>query len=429
MMSLLLLMAHTSSYSKVLGLLVVFLALALLVGDTANSHELNGVFLMDLVSWGLVMLTVYVVVMMLLMSSGVKCEAVMGLMSLALGVVLVLTFTVSNFFFFFFLFESALIPVIFLILMWGYQPERLGAVNYMVIYTSVGSFAFLFGLSSLVYWGMSENMCSIFNGMEKSVNVFFGFYLLGFLVKLPVFPFHLWLPKAHVEAPVMGSMILAGVLLKLGGYGVFRYLWCVSAPVNGVFFSFMMSTVLFGGLLASVVCLSQVDLKSLVAYSSVSHMSFVVIGLFSQCESGLVGSLVMMLGHGLCSSGLFCLVHVFYCTSGSRSVLLNSGLLKCFPMLGALCFMLSAGNMAAPPSMNYIGEVFLYISSVLVSCFFTVILGLVSFFSAWYSLYLYATCCHGKSSNLVFKGCGVSLKEALVLLFHLLPFYGFIVFV
>nr|QDO71843.1 NADH dehydrogenase subunit 4 [Brachidontes mutabilis] len=391
-------MSHSSVKLIVMAVLVV--VSVVIVSCSVSNFELLGMVWFDFMSAAMVCLTIYISFLMFMESCNVARKKQMMVGLTILCAVLINSFSLSNFFFFFFFFESVLIPTLFLILVWGYQPERVQAGTYMVIYTSLGSFPFLFAISMMVAKGGSDNMQAMSLFVDRELCAFFWFYMLGFLVKLPMFPFHLWLPKAHVEAPVVGSMILAGVLLKLGGYGMLRYMMLIVVNMTSFVYSGLMSVSLVGGLLTSLMCLRQVDLKSLIAYSSVGHMSLVILGVMSAKMVGWMGSLIMMLGHGLCSSGLFLLVNLFYKQSGSRSIVFNKGGLMLFPGLAMFCFLLSAGNMAAPPSLNFVGEVLLFMTSVATSGWLVLVVGLMSFMSACYSLFFYGVCCHGKNSEI-----------------------------
>ena len=178
---------------------------------------------------------------------------------------------------------------------------------------------------------------------------------------MPVYPFHLWLPKAHVEAPVGGSIMLAGVVLKLGGYGLVRFFNFFWVSCSWYVFNFILSVTLIGGCLCRVVCMRQIDIKCLVAYSSVSHISLVIIGIFSNSFLGLIGRIIIIIGHGFCSSGLFRLVNVRYRSRGSRSVFINKGYLSINPVFTLISFILLRRNIAAPPRLNLVGEIIVFI--------------------------------------------------------------------
>nr|QHD47869.1 NADH dehydrogenase subunit 4 [Peltoperlopsis cebuano] len=377
----------------------------------------------DVLSYGLILLSFWICVLMITASESVyrfkNYEKFFVFMVLMLLILLFCTFSVTNMFGFYLFFESSLIPTLFLILGWGYQPERLQAGVYLLFYTLLASLPLLVGVFFLnnlfgsLYFPLLVNL--------EGLSWLCYLSLVGaFLVKMPMFLVHLWLPKAHVEAPVAGSMILAGVLLKLGGYGLLRMFKILTSL--GLVNNFIWIGIsLVGGFLVSLVCLRQTDLKALIAYSSVAHMGIVLGGLMTMTYWGFCGSFTLMIAHGLCSSGLFCLANISYERMGSRSLLINKGLMNFMPSMTLWWFLLSSCNMAAPPSLNLLSEISLLNS--LVGWSWTSMLGLslLSFFSAAYTLYLYSYSQHGK----IYSGgysCSMGYtREYLLLFLHWIP--------
>nr|AVN67394.1 NADH dehydrogenase subunit 4 [Elliptorhina davidi] len=376
----------------------------------------------DYLSYGLILLSIWICVLMIMASESVLRHAYFNgfflMMIVCLLVTLILTFSSLGLFQFYLFFESSLIPTLFLILGWGYQPERLQAGIYLLFYTMLASLPLLVGIM-LMY----NESCLMFSlmGPLSGINEFIYLsMIMAFLVKMPMFMMHLWLPSAHVEAPVSGSMILAGILLKLGGYGLLRVninLMEVGHQVNFIWLSIS----LVGGVIVSLICMRQTDLKSLIAYSSVAHMGVVIGGLMTLMYWGFCGSYTLMIAHGLCSSGLFCLANITYERLGSRSLMINKGLMNFMPSLSMWWFLLCAGNMAAPPSMNLLGEITLLNCLVGWSTFTMIVLMLLSFFSACYTLYLFSYSQHGQIYSGIYASSLGYGREYLLLFLHWLP--------
>nr|WRK21383.1 NADH dehydrogenase subunit 4 [Xestocephalus sp. n. C ZLL-2024a] len=326
-------------------------------------------------------------------------------------------FSVVNMFYMYLFFEFSLIPLLMLIFGWGYQPERLGSGFYLLLYTLFASLPLF--LVILFLYNFYGSFFYDFN-YGFSLSFFFHFCMIfAFLVKFPMFMVHFWLPKAHVQASLSGSMVLAGVLLSIGGYGIIRFM-CLVDGYFLVYSYIWYSFCLWGSILISLVCFCQGDVSCLIAYSSVSHMSMCLMGLLSMSLVGVEGSFILMIGHGLCSSGLFYLANVCYCRLGSRSFYVSKGMINIMPGMSFMWFIFSCVNMGCPPSFNFVGEVLVMISMLSYCDFCLVFLVFISFFVACFSYYLFGYIHHG-----LFHGCYSymlgSVVEYFILFIHLFP--------
>nr|AYF57794.1 NADH dehydrogenase subunit 4 [Neohydatothrips samayunkur] len=333
---------------------------------------------------------------------------------------LLLFFTVTNLFLFFFFFEMSLLPTLFLILGWGKNVERIQSGFYLFYYTLFSSLPMMVSIFFFLNYSNSLN----FNFLSFPLNNFlYFFFVLSFLIKMPMFLVHSWLPKAHVEAPVFGSMILAGIMLKMGGYGIFRFLFFLKFFYNFNLLWIYIS--LWGGLISSMICLKQSDMKCLVAYSSISHMSLVIFGLFMMNKIGILGSFYMMFAHGFCSSGLFFLVNMCYKRSGTRNMILNKGLISYFPSLSFWWFIFCVMNMGCPPSLNLIGEFFLILTCISWNYMLVYIMMISCFLSAIYNLVLFTFVNHGSLNNSYTYSNEINICEYYILTMHLFPILFF----
>jgi len=354
----------------------------------------------DNLSWGLVLLTLWVGALALMSRTYIRhmyreYTTFLRLM-LILFIVLYLAFTVTNLLVFYILFEAALIPIMIIIVVWGRRPERIQAGLYIIIYTVSASLPLLVSLLIVHY---TKGTLFIYFSVGEMPPLLLFVMSIAFLVKFPVYGLHLWLPKAHVEAPVGGSMILAGLLLKLGPYGIIRLI--------RMFYNYHLLSPLFisWGLLrrvsAAIVCLRQIDIKALVAYASIRHMGMVLAGMITYTSTGYSGAVFILVGHGLASSGLFALVWFVYEWTKSRSLLVNRGLHHVAPALSLFWFLMIAANIGVPPSLTIAAEVHLFAGLAAIAGEPPITYGILVVYSVLtigYSLNLFTSLNHGEVS-------------------------------
>nr|YP_009058293.1 NADH dehydrogenase subunit 4 [Quasipaa yei]AIL50261.1 NADH dehydrogenase subunit 4 [Quasipaa yei] len=336
-----------------------------------------------------------------------------------------LAFTASDLMLFFVFFEASLVPTMIIIARWGAQERRLEAGMYIAFYTMLGAVPFNLYLTKIysTHGSLLPTLMFTFSINQQSTNYPGLFWLMlnvAFLVKLPLYCLHLWLPKAHVEAPIAGSMVLAGTLLKLGGYGILRTsIFLQEDTLNSTLF--LMLIAILGILATALLCLRQTDLKSLIAMSSVSHMNLVVVAALISTQWSYSGAMVMMIAHGLTSSALFCLANTAYERTNSRTMVLLRGSMLIFPLANAWWLIVILFNMAIPPTPSFISELLIMISLFNWSplAFLVVALNLV--FTTAYTLYVLWSTQRGPLPNHLKTLFPFHIREHILLFSHILP--------
>nr|YP_010355019.1 NADH dehydrogenase subunit 4 [Rhinogobius wuyiensis]UOG84867.1 NADH dehydrogenase subunit 4 [Rhinogobius wuyiensis] len=343
----------------------------------------------------------------------------------SLQIFLLLAFSATELILFYIMFEATLVPTLILITRWGNQAERLNAGTYFLFYTLAGSLPLLVALLLLQNTTGTLSLLALpysstFPLTSTSDKLWWAGCLLAFLVKMPLYGAHLWLPKAHVEAPIAGSMVLAAVLLKLGGYGMVRIMALLEPLTKELSYPFIVLA-LWGVIMTGSICLRQTDLKSLIAYSSVGHMGLVAGGILIQTPWGLTGALILMIAHGLTSSALFCLANTNYERTHTRTMVLARGMQMVLPLMTCWWFLASLANLALPPLPNLMGELMIITSLFNWSWTTIALTGAGTLITAGYSLYMFLMTQRGPTPQHIIALDPSHTREHLLLALHLLP--------
>jgi NADH-quinone oxidoreductase subunit M len=269
-----------------------------------------------------------------------------------------------DFVLFYVFWEAMLIPMYLLIAVWG-GPQRDYASIKFFIYTLFGS---VFLLVAIIALYLTNGTFSIPEAMFKSYNFTFQVWVflafaIAFAIKVPMFPFHTWLPAAHTEAPTAGSVFLASILLKMGAYGFMRFSLPITPEASFFFAPYMVALSLVGIIYGGFVCLSQTDMKKLIAYSSVAHMGFVTLGIFTFTKIGFEGALLQMLNHGITTGALFLSVGIIYERTHSREIYANAGLGKIAPVYVGFFGLFAISSFGFPGTNNFVGELYVLVST------------------------------------------------------------------
>ncbi len=301
---------------------------------------------------------------------------------------------------FFIFFEGSLIPMFMIIGLWGGE-NRVYASFKIVLYTLTGSILMLIAIVAISFQmgSTSIKLASHFNFSMDSQHFLFLAFFISFAVKTPMIPVHTWLPDAHVQAPAAGSILLAAVLLKLGGYGFLRFSLPMFPEACYTFAPFIQGLSVVAIIYASLVALAQTDLKKVIAYSSIAHMGYVTLGIFSLKHEGITGAMYQMLSHGVISGALFMCVGILYHQTHTREIKEYGGVVGSMPDFTVLFFLLTLGAIGLPGTSGFVGEILVLLSAYSSSLWLVVCAGGGIILGAVYSLTLFGRIFWGQIHN------------------------------
>ena len=323
------------------------------------SLNLNFVMGIDGVSLFLIILTTLLIMLCILASYNIQHYVKEYLVSfLLLDILLISVFCVLDVLLFYVFFESVLIPMFLIIGIWGSRERKIRAAYFFFLYTLLGSVLMLLALMYILNQAGTtdyETLLTI-NFTEKEQKILWLAFFASFATKVPMLPMHIWLPEAHVEAPTAGSVILAGVLLKLGTYGLIRFSLPLFPDASAYFTPFVYSLAAMAVVYTSFTAIRQSDFKRIIAYTSVAHMNLVIIGLFSFNTIGLEGAMLQSLSHGFVASALFLIIGIVYERHHTRMVKYYGGLVHVMPLYVIFFLLFTMANIGLPGTSSFVGE-------------------------------------------------------------------------
>lgn len=328
-------------------------------------------------------------------------------------------FSVLDLLLFYILFESVLIPMYLIIGIWGSRARKIKAAYFFFLYTLLGSVLMLLTVL-YIYFQIGttdyETLLTVILTFKEQKWLWLGFFA-SFATKIPMVPVHIWLPEAHVEAPTAGSVVLAGILLKLGVYGFIRFSFPLFSKACFFFAPLVYAISAIGIIYTSLTAIRQTDFKRIIAYTSVAHMNLVMLGLFSFNSIGIEGALVQSLSHGFVASALFVIIGIVYDRYHTRTVKYYGGLAHTMPLYVFIFLIFTMANIGLPGTSSFVGEFLILTGSYLVNTLITVIGATGMVLGGCYSLWLFNRICYGNLKNqYINKFHDINIREFFILI-------------
>lgn len=344
-------------------------------------------------------------------------------------ILLILAFTTTDILMFYIFFETILLPFFIFIGLNATRKRKTHASYLLFFYTIGGSIFMLLSIIMIyMHFGTTDIMVVSHQHIDNEYikHIIWICFFITFAIKIPIFPFHIWLPEAHVEAPTEGSVLLAGLLLKLGTYGIMRFLIPIFPTITLYYSPLVTVLSILGIIYTSMITIRQIDIKRIIAYSSIAHMNLCVLGIFSLNNVAIAGSILLMISHGLVSGGLFFMIGMMYNRFHTKIIKYYSGLVKYMPVFGALFFILILSNISMPLTSNFIGEFLILYGLYVNNNIYGLIASIIGIFiGTMYSISLFNRLFFGISSNYNKYTADIQWEELAILL----PIIGHILWI
>jgi proton-translocating NADH-quinone oxidoreductase chain M len=379
----------------------------------------------DGISMSLILVTTILIPILILLKERNKAFEIVEIVQLLLVMESMLLFLFSSLdiFFFFLFFELLLIPMFLLIGKYGSKEKRVEAAYRFIGVSIMGSLLMLISIIIIyIKFGSTNNeimILKLHNYMEFNsliLSLLWLFLFFSFAIKVPIFPFHTWLPFVHVEAPTIGSMLLAGIMLKLGTYGIIRYTISMLGEINEYFLPIVIIMAILSIVYGSLTTIRQIDLKKIIAYSSIVHMNYAILGYYTNEIEGLSGGNYLMISHAFVSCGLFLLIGIIYKRYHSRVLLYYSGLVLTMPIYATFFILFTLANVSLPLTSSFISEILIIISTFKINLFVASLISLSLIFSTTYGLWLSNRLLFGEFSRYIKKSIDMTKTEIIAAL-------------